>query len=175
MQVFRQIMPLFEIKQASFKFYENVSTPFTELTGLSISTQDLILRSLRVLRDWSVLKDKLPCGNSMLGNISENKVTLNLDEWEKQVWELASQNISLNEIAKILKLNINKVQQAAFRLICIGLVEEIPMLAISTSTEDYDLKSHNNDNLSENSLISSFYINKLLNFLENNKTSPVTA
>lgn len=176
MQVSRQVMPLFEIKKATFKFYENVSAPFSELTGLSINTQDLVLKSLRVLRDWSLLKDKLPARDSILGNIPQNQSPLNLDEWEKQLLQLCCQNITLHQIAQKLKLHITQVQQVAFRLISIGLVEEIPVVVTSNKIVEFPLQSDkNNAQATENTLVSSTYMNKLLSFLGSRESSAVAA
>jgi hypothetical protein len=47
-------------------------------------------------------------------------------EW--QVWEYTKGTISLQAIAQQLRLPIEKVQQVAFRLITVGLAEEVPLV-----------------------------------------------
>ncbi len=169
MQVSRQVMPLFGIKEAPFKFYENVSAPLTELTGLSINTQDLMLRSLRALRDWSILQNKLPARESTLVNTFEGNSYFSLDEWEKRIWELAPQHFTLHEIARKLNLHITKVQQAAFRLICIGFVEEVPI--VLASNQPMELKTSSTPEKStDNQLLSKSYLSNLVSFLRNQES-----
>jgi hypothetical protein len=169
MQVSRQIMPLFEIKEAPFKFYENVSAPLTELTGLSINTQELMLRSLRALRDWSILQNKLPTRESTLVNTFEGNSSFCLDEWEKRIWELAPHNFTLHEIARKLNLHITKVQQAAFRLICIGFVEEVPIVVASSQPIEIKTPSEKQGSI-DNQSLSQTYLNKLVSFLRNQES-----
>jgi hypothetical protein len=58
-----------------------------------------------------------------------------LDTLEWQVWEYTKGTISLQTIAQQLRLPIEKVQQVAFRLITVGLVEEVPLVVGSVPAQ----------------------------------------
>lgn len=172
MQVSREVMPLFEVKDAPFKFYENVSAPLTELTGLTVSVKSLLLRSLRVLKDWSIFQAKLPSLNSILVNNNLQETSdLNLDEWEKRILQLVPENYSLQQIASKLKLHFEQVQQISFRLICIGMVEEIPVVVASNQPVETQVEH----SISEKALLSKSYINNLVDFLGGHKSHSVAA
>lgn len=125
-QVLQQICALFELQDAEFTFEPKVRIPTREMTGLSILPTEAALVGLRVLRKWDALADKLPDSNSGLVSIiaGQPKYRLNAQEW--QVWEYTKGTVSLNALAKQLRLPLFRVQQIAFRLIAIGLVEEVP-------------------------------------------------
>lgn len=132
-QVLQPVCGLFRLKDARFKFDSKATLPTTEMTGLSLSATEATLMGLRVLRDWRSLADKLPEPTSALSRVVIGKRHLRLDSLEGRLWQLANGSVPLNAIASQLKQPIEIIQQTAFRLISVGLVAEVPMIAPSRS------------------------------------------
>jgi hypothetical protein len=132
-QVLQQICGLFRLKDARFKFDTKATLPTTEMTGLSLSATEATLMGLRVLRDWRALADKLPEPTSALSKVVLGKRHLRLDSLEGRVWQSANGSVPLNVMATQFKQPVETMQQTAFRLISVGLVAEVPMLAPSRS------------------------------------------
>ena len=132
-QVLQQICGLFRLKDARFKFDTKATLPTTEMTGLSLSATEATLMGLRVLRDWRALADKLPEPTSALSKVVIGKRHLRLDSLEGRVWQSANGSVPLNVMATQFKQPVETMQQTAFRLISVGLVAEVPMLAPSRS------------------------------------------
>ncbi len=130
-QVLQQVCGLFRLKDAQFKFDTKVTLPTTEMTGLSLSATEATLMGLRVLRDWRSLADKLPEPTSALTKVVIGKRHLRLDSLEGRVWQMANGSVPLNVIASQLRQTVETIQQTAFRLISVGLVAEVPMIAPS--------------------------------------------
>ncbi len=134
-QVMQQVCSLFALEDGSFHFNSRVTIPSTELTGLSAPAMEVTLAGLRVLRDWSALADKLPDAHSSLINTTRGRPTLRLKSTEWQIWEFADGHTPIHKIAHRLNLPIEKVRQIAFRLIVVGLMEELPLLGENLSVE----------------------------------------
>lgn len=163
-QIMREITPLFQIKKADYKFQENNYLPLSEMTGLSMGGRELVLKGLRGLRDWDILKEKLPQPTSGLTKNEDQKLDVTLDLHESKVWQLSQPNLSLADIAKKCALQLEKVQQSAFRLMMIGLAEELPFVTtISNKQEDLAFSgvSENRQNCP-----SSSFMNDLMSFLQ---------
>lgn len=128
-QVLQQVCGLFRLKDAQFKFDAKATLPTTEMTGLSLSATEATLMGLRVLRDWRSLTDKLPEPTSALSRVVIGKRHLRLDSLEGRVWQMANGTVPLNAIASQLRQSVETIQQTAFRLISVGLVAEVPMIA----------------------------------------------
>lgn len=129
-QVMRQVCNLFALTDGWFHFDGKALIPMQELTGVSAPANEVTLAGLRALRDWRALDDKLPAAASALMALSEGRphhLKLNQNEW--QLWEFTHGTVSLSEMATHLQLPVEKVRQIAFRLIVVGLVEEIPLVA----------------------------------------------
>jgi hypothetical protein len=133
-QVIRQISNLFQAEDGSFTFKPTTNLPIAEMTGLSMSATEVILMGLRLLRNWTALADNLPDATSGLSSLiaKQPQIQLNAQEW--QLWEFVNGEISLHNIATHLRVSVETVQQIAFRLIVVGLVEEHFMVATSTPT-----------------------------------------
>ena len=134
-QVLQQVCKLFELQDGQFQFDPKIPLPSAEMTGLTAPPKEVTLAGLRVLRDWSVLQDKLPEAGSGLVSVAHGKPQLRLNQLEWQVWEFANGNAPIREIAQQLQLPIEKIQQVAFRLMVIGLVEEVPLLVEASAQE----------------------------------------
>lgn len=123
-QIMRQVCTLFEYTEGSFEFESKAVLPMAEMTGHMMLPTEVTLGSLRVLRDWSALEDKLPEATSTLTSVIEGKPHLRLNRLEWQVWEFTNGTMSLQEIAEQLRLSLDVIRQVAFRLIVVGLAEE---------------------------------------------------
>ena len=127
-QVVQPVCGLFKLKDGQLEFDSQVTLPLVEMTGLSLSAARATLFGLRVLRDWDSLSAKLPNSRSTLHRVILDKPNFQLDLFERQVWELATGERSLEVIAEELSLITAKVQQIAFRLIMAGLAEEVSQI-----------------------------------------------
>lgn len=134
-QVLQQVCALFQLTEAEFQFDPKVRIPTREMTGLSVPATEAALVALRVLRDWDALADKLPNVNGGLVSIIAGQPEYRLDALEWQVWEFTKGTVSLKEIARQLRIPVEKVQQIAFRLMTVGLVEEVPLLVGTLPTQ----------------------------------------
>lgn len=137
-QVLNQICALLQLKDAEFKFEQSVQIPTREMTGLRVPATEAVLVGLRVLRNWDALTDKLPDPNGGLVSIIAGQPQYKLDTLEWQVWEYTKGTVSLGAIARQLRLPVEKVQQIAFRLITIGIAEEVPLLVGTLPTQEVE-------------------------------------
>ncbi|AFY93839.1 DUF4388 domain-containing protein [Chamaesiphon minutus] len=125
-QVVARICKLFgETHYGQFNFDPLAPLIYTEMTGISLTAQDVCLRGLRMLRDWNDLTAKLPAPESALHRVCETPTDLRLDSQESKVWQLAVGEISIAQIAQRLGLEIDRVRQISFRLCAIGLLQEV--------------------------------------------------
>lgn len=170
-QVLQPVCGFFRLKDARFKFDSKATLPTTEMTGLSLSATEATLMGLRVLRDWRSLADKLPEPTSALSRVVIGKRHLRLDSLEGRLWQLANGSVPLNTIATQFKQPIEIIQQTAFRLISVGLVAEVPMIAPSRArTSGDEMLEHvgattegSKDNQGQN--LSNSFMQNLLGFL----------
>jgi Domain of unknown function (DUF4388) len=135
----QQVRELFEIQKGVFKLDSKATLPWSEMTGLSLRATEVALMALRSLKNWELLVDALPDSGSGIRGITNNKPQVRLNAFEWQVWEFASGSVSLSAIASQLNQPTIKVQQAAFRLMLVGLVEEIPLVTSTSEIDDYPL------------------------------------
>lgn len=124
-QVLRPVCSLFKLANGKFAFEPETTLPKAEMTGLSVSATEATLLGLRVLRNWTALAEKLPDSTCGLTKLIKGVPQIQLDSQEQLVWELANAKISLSSMAKQLQLPVETVQQIAFRLSVVGLVEEV--------------------------------------------------
>ncbi|HEY9620595.1 MAG TPA: DUF4388 domain-containing protein [Crinalium sp.] len=124
-QVLQKICALFKIQSGQFKFDAQTTLPKVEMTGLSLSASEAVLLGLRVLKDWQYLEDKLPDAHSALTKTTSARPSFQLDSIESKVWESADGNTPLLEIAETLSHSLEAIQRTAFRLIAVGLLEEL--------------------------------------------------
>jgi len=127
-QVMRQVCALFELDNAWFQFDAIAPIPVTEMTGLSAPATEVTIAALRALKNWMALQDKLPDPSSAIMSAIEGKPTMKLNQSEWQIWEFANGSMALKAIAQQLGTPIEKIQQIAFRLMVIGIAQELPML-----------------------------------------------
>jgi hypothetical protein len=127
-QVMRQVCALFALADAWFHFEGQAQMPVAELTGLNAPATEVTLAGLRALRDWRALEAKLPNLDSALLALTPRRPSLKLNQLEWRVWEFTQGDLALKDIAAQLDCGPDKLRQAAFRLIVVGLVEEIPLV-----------------------------------------------
>jgi hypothetical protein len=166
-QVLKQICALFELKDAEFTFEPNVRIPTREMTGLSIPPTEAVLVGLRVLRNWNALADQLPDPNSALVNIVAGQPNYRLNAQEWQVWEYTQGTVSLKALAEQLRLPLEKVQQIAFRLITVGLVEEVPLVTGTLPTQTSEYLPEQMIEEAVNQSVSQSFMQNLVGFLRN--------
>jgi hypothetical protein len=135
-QIIREICALFELSDGSFHFTSNVQLPYLEMIGTSVPATEVTLPGLRNLRNWSALEDKLPNSTSGLISRSVGNPQIHLNQLEWQVWEFTSGTVSLTEIAERLSLSLESVQRTAFCLMVAGLAEEIPLVELTSQSEN---------------------------------------
>jgi hypothetical protein len=137
-QVLQQVCKLFELQDGQFQFDAKVIAPSSELTGLTAPPRDVTLAGLRALRDWTMLLDKLPEAASGIVSTIIGKPQLRLNQLESQVWEFTKGDVTIQHIAKQLQLPLEKIQQVAFRLMVMGLAEEVPFVEVESPTQKQD-------------------------------------
>ena len=135
----QQVRQLFEIQKGVFKLDCKATLPMSEMTGLSLRATEVTLMALRVLKNWKVLEDALPFQESGIRSITENKPQIRLNPFEWRLWEFASGDISIKDIAIQLDQPAIKIQQTAFRLMLIGLIEEVPQITSNSHEYHYDM------------------------------------
>ncbi len=170
-QVLKQLCALFQLKDAQFVFEPNAQIPTREMTGLSVPATEAVLVGLRVLRNWDALTDKLPDPNGGVVSIIAGQPHYRLDAQEWQVWEYTKGTVSLGAIARQLRLPVEKVQQIAFRLIIIGLAEEVPLLVGSLPTQEVEPLPAQLIDESEKQNVSQSFVQSLVGFLRSKVTT----
>lgn len=171
-QVLQRVCTLFKYKDGRFKFDSEAPLPKAEMTGLSISGVEAILLGLRVLRDWTALADKLPSPEVGLIKPLGTKLTLSLDTLERKVWDLANGTFSLEEIAIRTSLPLAAIQQTAFRLISVGLVEEVAIEAYLPKMEIVARLPEMLLNAPKQEEVSSSFLKNLIGFLKSKVSYP---
>ena len=164
-QVMRQVCALFSLEDAFFHFDTKALLQTAEMTGLSTPGNEVVLAGLRALKDWGALGDKVPDVNSGLIGTIHHKPNLPLNQSEWQVWEYTNGTVSLKDIAAQLGLPVEKVQKIGFRLIVVGIAEEVPIvvsavnpiaeleeLAVAESNSNFNSNSGQKDTLSQSFL-----------------------
>ncbi|MCX7597110.1 MAG: DUF4388 domain-containing protein [Fischerella sp.] len=173
----QQIRKLFEIQKGVFKLDSKAPIPRKEMTGLSLRAIEVALMALRTLKNWETLADALPDVSSAICSITQNKPHVHLKTLEWQVWEFANGNVSLGAIANQLNQSTALVQQAAFRLMIAGLVEEVPLATSTLELSDYplDVNSVNSSSLANKKTqepemlnISASFLHNLVGYLKSN-------
>jgi hypothetical protein len=164
-QVMRQVCALFELKDGIFNFESSAALPTAEMTGLSAPAVEVTLAGLRALRDWSALEDKLPDVTSGLTSTITGKPQLKIDQMEWRVWEFTNGTTPLKTIANSLRLSAEKIQQIAFRLIVVGLAEEVPLVTTSKSSVEAATPAELSIPSAEPSNLSQSFLQNLVGFL----------
>lgn len=162
-QVVASVCQLFgEIHHGRFTFDPQAPLTYTEMTGISLTAQEVSLRGLRMLKDWSGLTAKLPAPESALQRVSSTPPDLRLDTQESKVWNLALGEISIANIAGQLGLEIDRVQQIGFRLCAVGLAQEMSISPPPPIKQSIDPLMSS----SIHAPVSNSFLSKLMGFLK---------
>lgn len=164
-QVLRPVCSLFKLENALFAFEPKTTLPKAEMTGLSVSATEATLLGLRVLRDWTALAEKLPDPTVGITKAIKDVPQLQLDSQEQLVWESADATVSLSSIAKQLQLPVETVQQIAFRLSVVGLVEEVAITA-PQATQPVEEKSPMTMTVAKGEPLKVAFLQNLVGFLK---------
>jgi hypothetical protein len=164
-QVVASICKLFgEIHHGRFQFDPQAPLMYAEMTGISLTAQEVSLVGLRMLKDWSGLIAKLPAAESALQRSSSTPPDLRLDTQESKVWKLALGELSIANIALQLGLEIDRVRRISFRLCAIGLMYEVLRPSIDPTS---DLPNPSLDRSSTPTApVSASFLSKLMGFLK---------
>lgn len=173
-QVLEQIGVLFQLKNAQFKFEQNVPLAGLEMTGFSIPATKAALMGLRSLQHWDILADKLPDKHSGLISTKTAKLLYRLEPLESRILEYSQGTVSLKMMARELRLPIEKVQQIAFILITIGLVEEVSLCVGNLPTQAIELSPAELKEDSETKLLSQSFVQNLVSFLNQTKAKVIS-
>jgi hypothetical protein len=95
---------------------------------------------------------------------------LSLNQIEWQIWEFTKGTVSIIVIAEQLGEPVEKIQQVAFRLIVVGLVQEVSII-LEAPDELYELESTMIDikfeRSKQESTVSQSFLKSLVGFLRN--------
>ncbi|MBE9126732.1 MULTISPECIES: hypothetical protein [unclassified Coleofasciculus] len=144
--------------------------PAQEMTGLSLAATAITLIGLRSLSNWDAIAHKLPDPNGGLVSAKIGSFRYRLNALESQIWEYTNGTVSLKAIAQQLRLPLKKVQQIAFRLIAVGLAEEVPLIVSTPSTQVIEPLPTQLHSEATNSKVSHSFLHNLMGFLSTNKS-----
>jgi hypothetical protein len=126
-----QVYQLFNLGSGRFKFDELselqdrlLTIPWLERTGHKIKTTEVAMYALRLTDNWEIFRDQLPEATLGLKRLVETP-HLKLLALERQIWNLADSSTSLMVMAKETFEPLKNIQLAAFRMIVVGLVDEV--------------------------------------------------
>jgi hypothetical protein len=126
-----QVYQLFDLGSGRFRFDELselqdrlLTIPWLERTGHKIRTTEVTMYALRLIENWNIFSDQLPEPDLALKRLV-NEPHLKLLTLERQMWDLADGSTSLMNMARVTLEPLKNIQITAFRMIVVGLVEEI--------------------------------------------------
>jgi hypothetical protein len=126
-----QVYELFQLNSGLFRFDELselktrlLTIPWLEMTGHRMRATQVSIYGLRLINNWENFDEYLPEPNFALQRLSD-RPRLKLMPLESQVWQLATGQISLQQIAEKTGKHIKLIQITAFCLMLVGLVDEV--------------------------------------------------
>ena len=165
---------LFSIKNRQFHFDPTRLPMNSELTGISLTAQEMGMLGLRVLKDWSGLTAKLPNPDYAIQKQSAQQPEFRLIRQELQLWKLADGETPLSRLAIQMDLPIEAVQQISFCLSSFRLVREMPTEPIQLVSAEIAVPV--SEPGFKNSPVSTSFLGNLKNFLKKgNKQSSTSA
>ena len=125
---------LFELEEGKFVFQDSEDFPLLEMTGESCEVTEIILRYMRSLSSLSKpLKQQVPQAHSGIIRLESDR-DVSLSPIENCLLDDANGESSLKKIAQKTLFEISDLQQAALRLILIGLIDEVPVSSYALAT-----------------------------------------
>ena len=157
-----QVYQLFELTSGSFRFEEMselkdriMTIPWLEMTGNRLKATEVSMYALRLIKKWDVFADKLPAPDLIFKRITP-QCRFKLMPLERQLWQHIDSLNSLNTIAKQINKPIQSIQVAAFRLVAVGLIEEIILPSLTLEASQLNSSANNLRELSiSNAIIKS--------------------
>jgi hypothetical protein len=126
-----QVYRLFQLTGGRFRFDDFselqdriLTIPWLEMTGNRLKTTEVTMHALRLMENWDHFTNQLPEPSQALKRIVA-KPHLKLTAFEHQLWDLADGQMSLLSIAKITQQPLSTVQITAFRLMSVGLIDQV--------------------------------------------------
>ncbi len=126
-----QVYRLFQLDGGRFRFDDFsqlsnriLTVPWLEMTGQQIKTTEVTMYALRLISNWDNFSNHLPTPSFALQRVVERS-HLKLTAVEREIWELANGKTSLIDITILIKQSLSTIQEIAFRLIAVGLVESV--------------------------------------------------
>lgn len=166
------VYQLFNLEGCQFKFEELaelqdriLTIPWLEMTGQKIKTTEVCMYALRLVEKWEIFNEQLPEPNWAVKPLV-NQPLLKLTALERQVWELADGETSLNNIAKVISQPLKDIQIIVFRLMAVGLVEVVFINNQNWPELGGRLAIRVNDNLPPALPMNSSLVKNLLQFLK---------
>lgn len=157
-----QVYQLFQLTSGRFRFDDFaempdriLTVPWLEMTGHQIKTTEVVMYALRLMDHGKKPSEHLPESNLALQRKSE-RPHLRLTTLERTLWKFADGKTSLIEIAQLINQPIQIVKITAFRLLAVGLVNDVVQ-----STYDWEKSSHQQN----------FYTRSDPNYLDNKQLS----
>jgi hypothetical protein len=139
-----KVYQLFELSSGKFRFEELselqdrlMRIPWLEMTGNSIRATEVTMHALRLSKNWQLFAPDFPPPNyGLMRLVSRPHLRLLFVEW--QVWKKADSLTSLKTMAAQLNQPIQEIQMVAFRLMMVGLVDDIAVLKLNPApVEDF--------------------------------------
>jgi hypothetical protein len=164
-QVIQQICGLFQLENGRFMFDAKAPLPKVEMTGLSIPATEVTLPGLRALKNWEALQDKLPNPQSGLKSLVSGQPNIRINQVEWKIWSFTDGKTPLAQMAKQLGLSIEEVQRIAFRLIFIGIAEEVPLVMAPPQVADLEPAFSGDEADAPRNKVSQNFLKDLMDFL----------
>ncbi len=132
-----------------------MTIPWLEMTGNRLKATEVSMYALRLIKKWDVFADKLPAPDLIFKRITP-QCRFKLMPLERQLWQHIDSLNSLNTIAKQINKPIQSIQVAAFRLVAVGLIEEIILPSLTLEASQLNSSANNLRELSiSNAIIKS--------------------
>lgn len=126
-----QVYQLFQLTSGRFRFDDFsempdriLTVPWLEMTGHQIKATEVVMHALRLMDHGHKLNEHLPESNWALQRRTE-KSHLRLTTLERKLWKFADGQTSLKSIAQLINQPLQLVQITAFRLLAVGLVDNV--------------------------------------------------
>lgn len=161
LQTVQQICALFQISDGYFFFDRKAPLPPMEMTGLSAAPAEVLLPGLRVLRNWGGLHSRLPGIYSTFRRLGIGQPNVRINRVEWSVWNLVDEQVSVQQISEQLTLPVEEVQRVTLRLALVGLIEELPRVAVPTA-----IASVSGVPVTEPAQLSQSFLHNLMGFLQ---------
>ena len=144
-----QVFQLFELNSSSFRFDEMselkdriMTIPWLEMTGNRLQATGVSMYALRLIKNWDGFAEQLPASHLIFKRVLPQR-RFKLMSLEQQLWQKIDGLNSLNTITRQVNKPIQSIQIAAFRLLAVGLIEEIILPSLTLETIQLNSSAEN--------------------------------